>query len=720
MTFSFGYTPWLLVLSLIIAGGMTYWSYRTTIPTVSSGRRWLLGLLRFASLALICLLLLEPVIQYLDQTEKPPVLAVLVDNSESMRVVHGDTSDASPQSVRDSVRSILSPIEENVSGTIRYFGFDANLRSLPESSIDSLTLSGNRTNISTALQSVQDELQGENVKGIALVSDGQYNTGRNPARVADRFPVPVHTITVGDTSRRRDLQIRQVATNDVAYVDTEVPVRVIVGAEDLAGETTTVSLRQDGSILDAVDVSLSGNSIEPSMQLTFRPQSAGLKQLSVQASPVPNEATTENNVRTVSLRVLENKRQVLLLGAAPSPNYAALHRILSRDANTNVTARVPQADGSYYGGALPDTLSAYDVIVSAGFPSSGVPTSDVRRIAQHIDDGTPAVFLLDGQTDISAWRDQFGETLPITPDGSGLEFVEATFAPIEAERSHPVFQIEDADVRLVRDLPPLSTPTTAWTPTPDAQVLAEAVRPGLSRRDPMLVVRQRAGHRSAAFLGTGTWRWATLPTDLERADPLWPELVSNLLRWVATESDDRQVRVRPTASTFEGNQSVDFTGQVYDESMSPVSKAQVSLTITDSTGTTYPHSMEPEGNGRYSLNVGTLPKGTYRYSARAQLDDATLGTDQGQFSVGALRLEYQKTRANAVLMRQLSARSGGTAYGSGTANALPSDLATSSTFSSTVVTNTTETELWRRTLFLVVLLGLLAAEWTLRKRFGLS
>jgi hypothetical protein len=154
--------------------------------------------------------------------------------------------------------------------------------------------------------------------------------------------------------------------------------------------------------------------------------------------------------------------------------------------------------------------------------------------------------------------------------------------------------------------------------------------------------------------------------------------------------------------------------------MTPVAEAGVSVVITDSTGTEYPHSMEPLGNGRYSLSVGSLPAGTYRYEATAERDGARLGRDRGEFSVGALRLEYQQTRADAVLMRRIAARTGGTAYTAADAARLPADLRGSSSFTSTVSTQSTEAELWRTSLFLALILALLAAEWTLRKRFGLT
>jgi hypothetical protein len=718
MAFSFGYTPWLLGLSVLLAGGLTYWTYRHTVPALSPGKRWGLGGLRFLSLTLLCFLLLKPVLRMVDETEQPPLLAVLVDNSQSMRVVQG--ADTSTTALRNQLAGLLSPLSEEGPGAARFFGFDRSLRALPDAPTDSLTFTGQRSDLGAALQGIREELQGQNLRGVALVSDGQYNSGRDPARVADRFPVPVHTITVGDTTRQRDLQIQQVVTNDRAYVDTEVPVRVTLQSTDLGDSQTTVTLQQDGRPVDTVRVTLPPGVAETALDLTVRPDSPGLRRLTVRAAPVEGESLTENNVRTVRLRVLDNKRRVLLLGDAPSPSYSALRRVLARDANTTLTARVPKKDGSFYGGPLPDSLDRYDVVVCAGFPSAVVPDPAVRRVARAIDAGTPALFSIGRRTNLSAWQTHFADALPATPEGRGRSFAEAAVAPVDPERSHPVLQIEGADIGLFRRLPPVAVPTTTWTPTPDARVLMEARRPALDRSDPALLLRRRAGQRTALLLATGTWRWATLPAELSAADPLWPGLVSNLLRWVSTNADEKQVRVQPATSTFDGDQPVTFSGQVYDESQAPVSQATLDLVITDSTGTEYPHTMEPLGNGRYALDVGSLPEGPYRYRATAALDETQLGTDNGTFSVGALRLEYQQPRANPVLMRRIAARSGGTAYTPETASALPADLGADSTFAPTVSTDTREAELWRTSLFLALILGLLAAEWTLRKRFGLS
>ncbi|MCS3699976.1 hypothetical protein GGQ20_001280 [Salinibacter ruber] len=718
MAFSFGYSPWLLLLCVAVAGGLTYWTYRATVPSLSAGWRLLLGGLRFLALALICFLLFEPVLQQFRSTERPPVLAVLVDDSQSMQVVTaGDTSAARPNAARTSVRPVLDALQdEAMPGTARFFRVGEASRALSGGIIDSLRFDGARTDLSSGLQAAPEELRDENLGGIVLVSDGQYNTGQNPLRVADRSPVPVHTVTVGDTARQRDLRVQDVSTNDRAYLNSSVPVRVTLSVTEGPGQPVPVTLEQSGRTLDQRPVRLPDGTGEVSVDLTFEPEQAGLQQVTVRVPELAGEVTTRNNAQSTSLRVLESKRQVLLLGAAPAPDVSALRRVYERTADTEVTARIPTPDGTFLEGPLPDDLSAFDVVVLAGFPSPSVPDDVVQRVATLVNDGTPALFFLDRQTDLVAWTEHFEASLPARPDASTSSFAEASFRIVESARQHPVFRIEGAEGALFERLPPLQVPASAWTPTPDAQVLGTAA----TTSAPLLVLRRRAGLRTAAFLGSGVWRWALLPSELRAADPLWPGLASNLLRWAGTEADDSPVRVRPTASTFGGTDVVSFTGQVYDQSRQPVSDATVKVTVTDSTGTEYPYTMDPTGQGRYTLDVGTLPEGTYQYEAQARLGEADLGTDRGEFSVAPLRIEYQSPRADAVLMRQLASRAGGTAYTPETIDRLPAELAGQASFSSDVVQRSSEAELWRTSLFLIAILALLASEWTLRKFLGLT
>ena len=729
MSFSFAYPGWLLALALVAAGGLTYGTYRNTVPALSPPRRALLAGCRFLALALICLLLFQPVAQQVEERERPPLLAVLIDDSESLRVTATQAAGAAGRPpADDGLRSAVGAVTDalqtgDLSGEQRAFALADGARAVgtlgEDAPLDSLSFTGPRTNIAAALQQVRDALQDENLQGVALVSDGRYNAGRNPLYVAERFPVPIHTVTVGDTTRQRDVQVRRVTTNDIAYVDTELPVQVGLRSEDAGGETVSVRLRSGGETLDAQDVRLPSGTAEVPVDLAVTPDEAGLQRLTVEVSGVSGEATARNNRRSVSVRVLESKRSVLVLAAAPSPTFAAVRRVLEQNANTEVTARTPRPGGRFLEGPLPEDLSAFDVIVCAGFPSEAVPGSVVDRVATAAENGRPTVFFLDRQTDLTAWRDAFGSVLPVTVDDLRPGFTDAAFRPAPDRRQHPVFDIDGASIDLFNRLPPLETSDTRFQAPPDATVLARSTVRDVALNDPLLVLRSRAGQRSAALLGTRTWRWANLPSDLASADPLWPGLVSNLVRWAAVRQDDRPVRVRPVESTFGGGERVEFTGQVYDESLTPVDDASVEVTVTAPDSTQYPYTMEPVGNGRYVLDVGMLPEGTYTYRAAAEQGGASLGTDRGQFSVGPLTLEYRETTADAAFMRQIAARSGGTALSTDQIGDLPNRIAASGTFTPQVVTETREAELWRASAFLAAILALLAAEWTLRKRFGL-
>jgi hypothetical protein len=237
--------------------------------------------------------------------------------------------------------------------------------------------------------------------------------------------------------------------------------------------------------------------------------------------------------------------------------------------------------------------------------------------------------------------------------------------------------------------------------------------------DPLVVVLQRSGARAAAVLAAGTWRWKNLPEDLASYEDLWPDVLGNLVIWLTAENDDRPVRVRPVSTSFAGSDRIRFSGQVYDESLQPISDAAVEVSVHAPSGARYPFTMDPAGNGLYTLETEALPGGSYRYRATAERDGAEIGSDEGSFVVGDLALEFKETRADPVLMRQLSHRSGGIAVRTTDLADLPQQLASLDAWLPRIETAIRESELWRRSVFLGIIVFLLTLEWFLRKRSGL-
>jgi len=446
------------------------------------------------------------------------------------------------------------------------------------------------------------------------------------------------------------------------------------------------------------------------------PRSPGLQQLTATITRLEGELTYANNAATTTFNALDNRQRVLLIGGAPHPDLAAIHSMLLRETEREVVTRIQKDANTFYEGALPDSLAAFDLIVLVGFPGDQSSKQVARSLSAS---GARLLFVLTEQTSTSMLQSDFGALIPAVPTQQTALYLERTPTITPPGQLHAIFR--DLPPLSTRQLPPLLFNTAGWQISPDAQVLAQATSSsGPDIPEPLLVVRSRNGLRTAALLGAGTWRWKNLPENPNVSAEWWPALFDNLLQWLLAPEDSRNVRISPAQQKFDGVEPVQFSGQIYDESLRGVDDATAVLTITDPGGAQYPYTLEGLGNGRYTVDVGILPEGSYTYEAHATRADVTLGTDSGSFTVGTLALEYAETRANVALMRQIANRSGGEHLTPQNIAALGTVLRSDSAFVPLITVETQDRALWQWPLLLALILALLAAEWVLRKRTGLA
>ncbi|MEM6784990.1 MAG: hypothetical protein AAF624_14815 [Bacteroidota bacterium] len=634
----------------------------------------------------------------------------MVDDSQSLTL---DDTPGTLQAALGDVAKLGVPDE-----ALRRYTFAED--AIPYTPADSLTLVGTRTDLARALTTVADDLDSDNLAGVVVLSDGRSTSGRNPIYLAERYPVPIYTVVVGDTTAQRDVRISRIVTNEIAYVDVEIPVQVGVLHDGFEGERVSVSLLEDGQLLARETLTLGTGGTEATLDVRVTPRSPGLRRYTLAVSSLAGEVTTRNNATVVTIQVLENRRRVLFVAAAPGPDISALRRLVASDPDTEAVVRTQRSPGQFYEGPLPSSVDDFDLLVLAGYPGSAADGTTARRLAAAAADGLPVLFVLSQQTDPTVLQQSFGDVLPVLPERSRPLYYEAQMALTASGAFHPVLDVPSSRERLDR-LPPVLYNESRWRATPDAQTLATIQVAGAVLDDPLLVVRRRSGIRSAALLGAGTWRWANLPEDLEDMAGFYPSLTENLLRWLTTRADRRPVRVRPTRDLYGEGETVTLTGQVYDEALVPVSDATVEVTVTAPDGTTTPHVMRALGSGRYALDLGARPSGTYRYTTSASLTSAgtVLGEDAGSFAVGALALEFQNPTADAALMRQLAQRSGGMVVPANDVGQLGTLLNQPGRFSPRAVETERETPLWHMPWWLAAIVGLLAIEWVLRKRSGM-
>jgi len=234
-----------------------------------------------------------------------------------------------------------------------------------------------------------------------------------------------------------------------------------------------------------------------------------------------------------------------------------------------------------------------------------------------------------------------------------------------------------------------------------------------------VVVLGTAGKGRVLFVnGSGTWRWDFRMWGVGKSNEIYERFWSNTVRWLVARGGFRNVTVKTENMTYNRGETVVFRGLVMDESLRPVEDARVELTLTAGEGGDERFLLEPDPSeaGAYRRVVGILAPGEYRYQASVTRRGAPLGEDDGEFGVGDFSAEFLDIERNDALLRSIAEGSGGALLDAADLPDWSGDLS----LPSRTRWIREEKELWNHLLLFLVIVGLLSAEWFLRKRRGLS
>jgi hypothetical protein len=257
-------------------------------------------------------------------------------------------------------------------------------------------------------------------------------------------------------------------------------------------------------------------------------------------------------------------------------------------------------------------------------------------------------------------------------------------------------------------LPPLPSVASVGGPRPGATVLAYAGGPGGVAR--ALVAVQRYGRgRVLAFAGEASWRWRM---QLPSTDSTYPTFWRQAARWLAASSPDAvSVRARPTSPG-----AIEVLVEARDAAFEPVRDADVRVEVRGADGRTQVVKpvLDRHADGRYRAEVH-VPMGVARLDVEAASRGGTLGRATGWALSGPDESELIEPRRNDAQLRRLAEAFGGELLD-------PEDLprvvqAVSARGMSTAPL--LERDAWHAPWVLTLLMGLLAAEWALSRKWGL-
>jgi hypothetical protein len=684
----------------------------------------LLALRILIVLALLLVLLNPQVLLPLDRTGKPK-LVILLDTSSSMatRDVNGDSRLAAALRTVQN-QSTWSALEREFALDTRRFDREAHPADLTQLTANEPL--GDASDMGTALMSAASDLGETKAQaGVLVISDGRATTANTleAAQLALARSVPLWTWCLGGPVPRHDLWMETVSSEALAFSGAEVELTATLRVAGYPHRSFNVELWREDKRVETKEV-LPGTNGIGRVSVRVKAPEAGEQRYLFRVEPQPEEADTANNERAVFLRSVGEKVRVLVAEGQPHWDTKFLVQSLKRDPRVDLTAvyrlnptrhlAILSASGGetrLEKDLFPrtaETMNAFDVVI-------------LGRGADAFFDGGTEALLTDfvgkrGGSLIFSRGKPYGGRFQALAKFEPVAWGNGTtpnvrLRPTEAGRDNPIFDLGVAGSleELLDRLPALDQASVTLGEKPLAVVLATAANPD----GPVLLAYQRYGQGKALSLNaSGLWRWSFREIGQEESEIAYRRFWISLMQWLLGGSQflpGADVALTSARRYYSSEQPMQFLIATRNLDRAAY---QPRLVIH---GHGKDVEIEPRARGdAYVAQAGPFAPGTYRVTLRNNVGQPSELSQS--IEVVSASVENQDLSADPDMMRALAETSGGAVLEAGGVANLGGIVRR---WQAARELAHRQRPVWDRWWWMTGLLGLLGAEWWLRRREGL-
>lgn len=717
LSFSLGISLWIVILLVVVSLGLTVYSYWNTVPPIPRWLKSLLSFLRLSGLFLLLFALIEPMVTMQRTKEKLPEVIVLLDNSLSMKEKTNSIDGFTDYKAGFSNSNITS-LENSIP-----FRFDEIVRRMDKLSFDSLSLTGQHTNLALPFQRLFATEQSENTVGIILFTDGNFTIGENPIHDALATNKPIYVVGIGDSVPSKDAAVVSVLSNEVTFKNNTTPISCsyrIFGYEKIPYK---ISLFENGSLIEEKTLSVVDGVSQYSTVFDYTPKEAGTKKITFSISGLEAEVSQQNNKQSILINVLDTKRKVALFAGAPSPDVSFISSVLTSDKSIELKTYIQKLGAEFYDPKpTAEQIAGSDILVFVGFPTAVTPKAVIEITKTALNSGKPLLFITSQTVDYGKLQ-EIAPSIPFTVKSSSpQEFLATAHIPQETDMSSSLLRINgnDEDKKVWNSLPPIYKTETFVTLKPNAEVLSRTRVNQTVLNEPLVIASTGNSQKTLAVLGYGIYRWKLLGTAEERSKgqqsvDVLEKFVDNSLRWLSINDNKKQVKVRTSKKRYFKGEKVIVEATVLDAQYQPIDNAIVECLINKTTK----RGLSSLGGGLYRTTIDGMSIGDYSVVATASTNGNSIGNDNTSFLIDSVSIEQQGLPMNIELLRSIAKQSGGQFYTSTTVSSMVNDIKNRQTYRPKPVVEKENIALWKSFWLVLLALTFFSIEWILRKRNGL-
>ncbi|HEX9164938.1 MAG TPA: FixH family protein [Gemmatimonadales bacterium] len=705
---------------------------------LTTRQRIALGLLRATALALVAAALLRPALLVSTAIAQRNVLGILLDDSQSMRI-----ADAGPMTRGATLEELFGPeapvvreLAERFQLRFFRFGGTASRRG----AADSLRFDGERTDLAAVLDHARRDLAALPLAGLVLVSDGADNA--DTALTASLLSlaaaeIPVHTVAIGAERFPDDLELSRVEAPRTALKGSSVLVEALIRQQGGGRDSVDLVVEDGGQRLATRRLALPGDGGVASVRLPVPLETEGFHTLTVRVPARSQETVSRNNERKVLVSVVDRAEDILYYEGEPRPEFAFLRRAVRDDRQLRLVGLQRTAENKFLRLGVKDSLDLvagfprtreelyrYRGVVLGSVEASAFTVDQLRMLVEFVSRRGGGLLALGGRRAFAEGgysNTPLDEVLPVRldqPRDSGW-FRELRVAVTPAGMTHPAIRLAADDAASARrwdSLPPVTSVNRVGEPRPGATVLLAGTDTAGGGTQPVLIYQRYGRGRSAALAIQDAWLWR-MHADVPVEDTRHQTAMRQLLRWLTADVPERAELVTLTSQIGQG-EPIGFEVEVHDAGWQPVNGASVKARVTAPSGASEEAILElaPGTDGLYRGTAPAREPGEYSIEAVAISGDDSLVVEPAFVRVGDVGREYFGAEMRPAVLRRIADETGGRSYTPATVSSLPRDVV----YTERGITRTEQLDLWDMPIVFLLLLGLLSAEWGLRRRWGLA
>ena len=667
----------LVVLSLLVAGGLSFFQYYYKAKNKSKLIVFL-AFLRFASIFGILVLLINPVITSETLEIVKPPLAVVVDNSSSIVALKAK------EKTLEFYKALISNTALQEKFDVQSYQFDSDFQ--PSNQFD---FTGKQTN----LDAIAKDLKSINKNGAfptVVITDGNQTNGNDYVFSFDSNS-KVFPVVVGDTTKILDFKITQLNVNKYAFYKNKFPVEVFLQYSGDKNALANLSISQGNTVLQKQSVSFSPSKQTAIVSLLLPANAIGTQVYKASIFSKEKEINTYNNSKNFAVEVIDQKTNIAIVSVVNHPDIAALKRAIESNSQRKVTVVNPNKINS---------LSEYNILILYQ------PTTEFKKVFDYNKLAGINTFIITGTETDFAFLNQQQEILDFKMSSQKEDYLGSFNSQFN------LFATDDIGFE---NFPPLENAYGKVTVKGAVSVLLSSKIRNIATNAPLLAFVENQGKRSAYLLGENSWKWRMQSHVNSDSFDSYDLFIDKIIQFLASNNSKKSLVVNHE-SFYNSGDAIEISAQYFNKNYEFDEKARLSIAIENTKTKQTKNYDLLKSNTTYKVNLDGLVAGNYNFKV-TELNSKT--TYSSQFEILDFDIEKQFVNPNVDKLEQLAQNTNGQLFYSDQLKKVTEVLLADETYQSIQKSNRTRSPLIDWYWMLVLIVIFLATEWFTRKYNGL-